>query len=432
MKLIDKYNALILMIVICFSFSVSAPSKSSKKPGPESKIKWDFLVEKNPHIKIVDMINSAEYVKYKKCQHKTGFLNLLKTENNQKKMFPIYIFLDNLHLKLYSSTAKTSLFNTIKLEEIIQITQQYKDSNCFDLVVNNYNEHISKLTLSKGSISLCSESLPIMQEWISMIQEFKECQVELYPGEGETLYDFSQANKILRQLPSQKEDMFYNSADKAITPKPKDSKISKELKKIIDVVKMSNFERIKKKRQLENEIKTVQKTAKEIQSKERLIEEMIKQRKVKETEKEQMLIAVEHHKREVSLLRAVEEKITIMKKQENKDYADALKKQIDEKRQNLNKRSLAVIQAVREKPILAHPRECYDQRVENFANKQYISDLCYKYFGENGQKYCMERDQFCSQCCNHHTKHDKSELGECSKKCTLLVEEKRPNIVNKS
>jgi len=65
---------------------------------------------------------------------------------------------------------------------------------------------------------------------------------------------------------------------------------------------------------------------------------------------------------------------------------------------------------------------CTVVNLREFKDTKYVSNLCFKYYGESGEKLCEEKREFCNQCCSHHIgiKYA-SELYRCKSKCTRVI-----------
>jgi hypothetical protein len=264
------------------------------------------------------------YVTYSKCQHKTGVLGLVKDAVpniiNPSVILatPIFLALNKNNLSFFLSTKTISLFNIIKLERILRITQRFANTFCFDIVENE----VENSALLKGPVSLCAPNILEMKQWIDAIEEFKECSVSLNPmlNNKRVIADFQKINTLLtnripRQAPNTK-DLYYDNI-KPYIPSPKrvanEIKISNELKNIISIIKLGNMAQNKMRRTMVNKLKTAEQFAIDVRRKQELVQEILRKRMQQERESETTLITIEHKAKEYRLLRAVEERIKRMK-----------------------------------------------------------------------------------------------------------------------
>ena len=66
--------------------------------------------------------------------------------------------------------------------------------------------------------------------------------------------------------------------------------------------------------------------------------------------------------------------------------------------------------------------DCTSPKLFNFSNKSYVKEICFRYYGEAGEKTCEDKKSFCTQCCNHHVGIKfMSELFKCKKICSNVI-----------
>jgi hypothetical protein len=271
---------------------------------------------KNPHLPIsLKKLKDGET--YSKCHEKTGYIYLANnvfSSNNlplQIKVVPIFAILTRRTISFMMGPQEKSMFNQIKLENIQKITQRYTNSFCFDIVENNVIEN----SLAKGPISLCAKNTHHMQNWITAIQEFKECSINIVSMDNmqnKVLIDFEKVNELLKprsNLQKQKEynPLYYDGDGNGEHPyiKKDETEISKVLKTIVNTIEGANINERQISRTMYSKIQRAEKFAFDVKRKTDLLDSMIQKRQMREKDKEAKLIQYESKARELRLLKAV-------------------------------------------------------------------------------------------------------------------------------
>jgi hypothetical protein len=66
--------------------------------------------------------------------------------------------------------------------------------------------------------------------------------------------------------------------------------------------------------------------------------------------------------------------------------------------------------------------DCVNPKLLNFENKNYVTNVCKLYYGENRRSFCEDKKNFCDQCCGEHIGiSHKDKLFECKENCTKLI-----------
>ena len=199
--------------------------KKNKKKSYKSKQSKKILGYKIKEIENYDLIHDpkklAQYVAYDKCKKKTGYLGYIQDrpiEGNRKiTIFPVFISLNKHTLSVFRSFETASLFQVINLDLIQRVTLEYKNTFCFDIIINR----IHKNQFSSGPLSLCAKSLNEMRDWINGILEFKECKIKIENDDhnGKILVDFNKMNQHLNHKGTLEDSKLaglrYASTDKA-------------------------------------------------------------------------------------------------------------------------------------------------------------------------------------------------------------------------
>ena len=171
-----------------------------------------FLV--NPNTK---MRNKEMFQKHAKCKILSGLLYLL-TKGSVPDPFdptvykkgitlkPVYILLTEESFSIQENQLKNSL-NSVSLERITRVTQEYLGTTCFDIIVEK-----------KEPIQLCAESKFEMDDWIIGILEFKEC---LLKGNFELIDANANAfskTKLVTDKPIERKSTGYNLVERPVKP----------------------------------------------------------------------------------------------------------------------------------------------------------------------------------------------------------------------
>jgi hypothetical protein len=395
-----------------------------------------------------------ENTKYAKCQEKTGVLALVKenpeddnthdgedmetqSDFNTIIATPIYLSLTQQNLSLFTNFNSNSLFQTIHLSDITRIIQPKKfiHTFCFEIIsikkLSAYAESSAKVLQSP--LTLCGLSSSQMKEWVNAIQEFKQCHLNINQTSGDKiLYDFEKVNELLnspnvsdseRKLMNQ---LYYNnenSSFKNFYRQESERFISKELRSITDIIKSSNLQETKVKRELMNKLKSAEQFETEVKKKQMLIQDMI-QRQVREAnEKDTKLITIQHKAKEYELLKAVKMRIKQLKMQELKEYKTAILTKIKQTQMKADTEASFMMKMLMDHNKLTDfSNTCNNQRLFEFKDKGFVDGICLKYFGESGHPICIQKKQFCPMCCSHHVGSQHVEkLFECKSKCTKLI-----------
>lgn len=95
---------------------------------------------------------------------------------------------------------------------------------------------------------------------------------------------------------------------------------------------------------------------------------------------------------------------------------------IKETKEKANNEAKDMMRTLMNQQKLSDYTVCYTSRLLNFKDTKFVHDLCFKYYGASGVKYCEDRKEFCTQCCGFHVGINYSgKLFDCQKKCTKVV-----------
>jgi len=306
-------------------------SKSSKKGANKTKSKpkktyppAKLISQFNPYYPkkkaLIDSNTSASYCKFKK-----GFLHLVKNSNKLGatpltiRTVPVYVSLTMYTFNIQMGLAFKTLFNTVKVKNILKITKKFKNANCFEIVEDNVVEK----TLAKSPITLCAGNTKIMMQWVKALQEFKDClyNVSSKNTGSRTLMDFNRINTLIKvahvtpkaKIPKAFNPLVYEngpSVNKKTKKAAKDEYVMKrQLAKIVGLLERGRINKQKLTRKMNTKLKNAKKIEYDIRTKQDMINKIINKRERREKEKEYKIRAQVHKKREIQLLKAVKSRI---------------------------------------------------------------------------------------------------------------------------
>jgi len=334
---------------------------------------------------------------YAKCQTKTGVLNLVKSQDQLPytlNLFPVYVYLGLSTLNIYKNKNSSSLMTTIKLLDILRVNQRgfLKDKFCFDLILSD----AVKMKLDNGDlISLCSENKEGMEKWIQALLEFKECQVDIkkLSKNDEVVVDYKKVDELLKQKtfvqsPKQKlKSLYYDGSNKAYIKSgqtiSKQMRINSIVQNIMNTMKEGNIRTNQVRRQLANKLKKARGFTQDISKKEEIIREMVEKRIEKERQKEVANFSTKQRKKEIELLKAVQQRIIQLKKQEINEYSSHLVKEIKVEKEKASKQAKNMMKMLIDAKKLRPYDDCTDNRLLNFENMVYVKSTCKRHYGEH-------------------------------------------------
>jgi len=333
---------------------------------------------------------------YSKCNVKTGILNLVKFQDQLPftlNLLPVYIHLGLSTFNIYKNENSSTLMSTVKLIEILRINQRgfLKDNFCFDLMIADS----VKMKLDDNElITLCAENKEAMDKWVHALLEFKECQVDVkkLAKNNEVVVDYKKVDELLKekttiQTPKQKlKNLYYDVSNTAIIKSPvtisKQTRIDTIVRNIMNSMKIGNIRTNQVRRQLSNKLKEARGFSEDISRKEEIIREMVEKRIEKERQKEVANISNKQRKKEVDLLRAVQQRIVQLKKQEVTEYSQKIVKEIRGEKEKASKQAKNMMRMLIDAKKLTPYYDCTDNRLLNFENPVYTNATCKRYYGE--------------------------------------------------
>jgi hypothetical protein len=397
---------------------------TSSIPKKENKDKKSEIVRFNPNIKNLKNPKlekeDESHISYEKCKKKKGYLKLNASPQklpNEMDLLPIRASLSLTNLDLYMSNESKSLFHTIKLNKILNVSDKnYSPQTfCFDIEQHD----VENETLLKGKITLCANSISDSEKWQTSIMKFKECMNDDQSvGENEVIFDFQKLNTLLQgktpsasEGPSEKlKKLAYSGADKAIIKTPQKTEettvIKKMLNKVADKIKESTFKKNQLERKMQDQLKQVKTFSNEVAKKEKLIEDIVQKRKTLEREKEITAVNVERKNKELELIKATNHRILKIQSEEIQNLKQNCSKEVKRQKQKAIMKTKNMINMLKPKDAYKPPEVCVNQKLFKFEDKAYIKETCSRLFGENRENDCNNPANFCSMCCTHHIGKD--------------------------
>ena len=270
----------------------------------------------NPKLNI-----SSEFIDEQKCEFKKGFLEIVDRDEGKRIITQkIRVILDKESLKMYTTMNENSLFATIQLDNILKISQDKKffTTNCFDLVTNLAEDKV----LHKSRLTLCTEKLLEMDQWIHFILELKECKVNQKYKNSQVVLDFNEINKIKNNqesiMKSTDEDLglWYdntknNYSNTSISVK--DRIIHQTVKNLIKNIQANEVMESKLKRTLNDQLKDARKFTNQLEQKNVIVNDLINKKIEKQMNSNLKFVNIKAADKEVQLIKAMAAKISDMK-----------------------------------------------------------------------------------------------------------------------
>jgi hypothetical protein len=303
---------------------VQKPKKGKKsKKGKRSKKKGYKIIELENYDLIDDPRKLAKYVTYSKCVRKSGYLTYIQKrptkKNREITVVPIFVSLNKHTLSLFKSFKPTSLFQVVNLDLIQRVTLGYKNTLCFDIIINNYH----KKQFTSGPLTLCAKDIKEMKNWINAILEFKECKIKVKNNDhnGKILVDFNKMNKLIKRKGAF--NMFdlasiqYDANDKAfkMTKAQMAQKImmKRKMLKILEMIKESKIAKNQMKRKYRGKMKSARGLQMKIFTNEEVMKNLQVKKNIVAAENEFALKKKLHKKKELMILERIQKKILRLK-----------------------------------------------------------------------------------------------------------------------
>ena len=261
------------------------------------------------------------------CKEKSGLLNHLKSAKKFNLIVsPVFIRITPRQINFFNSFEKGSLFKSLNLNEIIRITQQYTNTNCFDIETRvNTNSVVEKTTL-------CSISKKMPNNWINAILEFKKCKIIVNPVEiknklniesrnmntvhEEQLASLHYPNKgNIKTVQQQQQVASLNYDNKGVVFKPsresvlKKNLINNNMKKLLITMKKGQAAERAVKRVMIGKLINVKTVSQSVIKQEEEIRQALEKKSIFENEKQRRLVKMESKHKEIMLIKKAEKKL---------------------------------------------------------------------------------------------------------------------------
>lgn len=379
-----------------------AKGKNAKgKKGKNAKAKKPQKPKSGTQIKMIPnkilFKNTRGIESYAKCQKKTGILNLIRGQSKLPfylNLLPTYIHLGLSTFNIYRTRSSKTMITTIKLVDIVRVNQRrfLTKFNCFDLILN---DNVNLRLKGDDLITLCAKNPMEMTKWIKAFLEFKECQVDVKKlnNSDQVMLDLKKVKELLRQPPQavvppakKVNTLYYDATDNTYRKPPraiyKQVKVRKIVKNIMDAMKKGNMRNDQVKRQLKDKLKKARKFTQDVGKKQGAIESLVARRVNLERKKQIVKVGKKQRKKEVALLKAVKQRMLQLKKKEIKDLSKRVKKEIKDEKKKASGNAKTMMRVLINAKKLTPYDDCIDNRLFNFSDKNYVTSLCKRYYGE--------------------------------------------------
>lgn len=342
LKYLIKLNAL---LILC-SMALETMSKFSLTFETSFDMMKPYSIKRveNQAIKNED-INKKKFNTYHKCDVKSGVVNQIVSKDEKKRemiMQPIYYQLNTISLNFYDTMGNSAqLLATMPIEKVTRLLQIYSGTHCITFILK------SETGREKEGLTVCPDSEKDKEEWIRVVTDFKECDINVHQSERneEVILDFTKVNYLLSQnktdspqIQEKKEEeilngMWYDNSQKIIRKPPgaiiRTSAMKKEMTNIIAELKKSNLAQQKLQREYQGKIAQAEKIKKDVEKQKEIVRTILQKRALKEKERKAVIMRKATQNKELKLMKAVRMQIQKIKKQEIQQTKKALKKQLN-------------------------------------------------------------------------------------------------------
>ena len=400
----------------------TAAKPKGKKPAAKGKGKLKGKGKGKPQkpksgtqVKIIPnkllLKNTKGIESYAKCQKRTGVLNLIRGQSKLPfvlNLLPVYIHLGLPTFNIYKTRSSKTLLTTLKLVDIVRVNQRrfLTKFNCFDLILG---DNVNLRLKGDDQITLCAKNQIEMTNWIKTFLEFKECQVDVKKlnNADQVMLDYKKVHELLKVppkavIPPQKKvnTLYYDATDNTYRKPPqaiyKEIRVRKIVKNIMDSMTKGNMRNDQVKRQLKDKLKKARKFTQDVGKKQGVIESLVARRVNLERKKQLVKVGKKQKKKEVALLKAVKQRMIQLKKKEIEDLSKRVKKEINSEKKKASDEAKNMMRVLINAKKLTPYDDCTDNRLFNFSDKNYVSTLCKRYYGEFVSLYFLYFFKFIS------------------------------------
>jgi len=431
---------------------VQGKKKKTSKKGKKSKGKGKSQLKKlmipNKILENDEKKFKGKLKEYTKCKIKKDVLNMLIKNGKEKKYLnkiqlkPVYIILSKSSLNIQNGQDTSTLFIAIPLKKILRISQQEKIKQFFCL-----DFHYMTNKKKNNIVTLCPKNEKEKNNWLSTLQEFKECSVKIKKVNlnDKLVYDFSKVNSLLKNTQkkesntqkakekvkiqkkfietSQKDKkLFYDTTNPvkktSRAEKANKKKVTNIVKSMMDTFKNNKIREQQVKRKMKNKLKEAKIMKKKMSKKQKKLANVIQSSIRKQKMKKLKLISLKSKSQTVKLLSAVKSKVKEMQNDGIKKIKNGYKDKIKSKTKTAEKKAKKMMKMIQESKKLKNFDKCINPKIYKFRDPGYIISTCKSMFGLYAYKKCATKKTFCSMCCSNHigVSHVKK-MFSCKKKC---------------
>jgi hypothetical protein len=224
-------------------------------------------------------------------------------------------------------------------------------------------------------------------------------------------------------------DLFYDNTEKYYPQKnikkAEETHIQREITNILNVMEESSLKEQKLQREMNAKLKVVQDSTKKIQKQEEEVRKSIQMKENLANIRLQHMKA--HHDKfhEIKLLKAVSQKLQMMKDEELNGVKKNVNKKIKMSKQQAQTSAKSILTVVSKEERLRPYPVCASYKLKDFSDKKYIQETCTNIFGEVGKGKCSRKENFCKMCCSFHVgANHMDERFKCIDKCGKAIEGK--------
>jgi len=301
-------------MILIFVFSlVNINSSNLKIQGIYKQIvgKNDRLLSNKKQLKL--------NIKFKECSIKTGIINYvsqpLKSFQFSIHTTPCYVIMTPQEIRFHKNLDAKTLFHSVKMDSILHINKSNPGTSCFDVMVNRADKN----KLYQIPLKLCGNTKNEMKEWIDSINSFRYCRNSKNKN-GKTLVEFNKVNEV-KKSGSPLDHISYNSCETTSINTPSENHFiahfKNEIKSISNTLNSAKIARTKMKRIMKGKLKKQRLINKKVLRKQLLIRKNLLNQAKRSSTKEEQIMNLSHHRKEIKILQNLKKKIKQIKVNSN-------------------------------------------------------------------------------------------------------------------
>jgi hypothetical protein len=334
---------------------------------------------------------------------KQGIVNFVIDTDEKKNVLianPVNLRITVRKIEIFTTENENSLYYHSTLDDVSKITQTYKGTNCFDVVINRDNKKVASL-IEKDRLVLCGIDY---RDWISSINELKRESVKILPNNdvkyvtkqgmkdilkihknSKIVADFNKVNRVVKnksrplsisqsyKLSNNEEisddliGLYYDNTCNAIIESPindsEDKQMTNEISKIYEVLSKGHIAQQQANRKFKDKLDAVRKESKLLQKKKEMMERAIQEKELQEKERFELLNNSKKSLEEVQLLKAVTQKLRSLKQGEIIKSKKIIQREIKLEKEKANLNAQAVMNLVDKREKLLDFSKCNSIRI---------------------------------------------------------------------